>query len=78
MTMKDIYGMAKACKRICVDEQDEPSSCVEISMRIDKVSLENIDRELFEMANGTTKGFKHKEIVTVMVNGIRFTLMEDE
>lgn len=78
MTMRDLYSIAKTCKRICVNEQDNPCSDIEISMRIEKGNLENIDKELFEMTNGTTKGFKHKEVVTVMVNGIKFTLMEGE
>lgn len=77
MTLDELYDFSTAIAEAEKQVFNEIPSDIEISLSLNKEDLSYIDKRLYEETYGNLKGFKHTNIVTATINGIKFKLIEE-
>ena len=77
MTLDELYDFSAAIAEVEKQIFSESPLGIEISLSLNKEDLNNIDKRLYEETYGKLKGFKHTNVVTATINGIKFKLVEE-
>lgn len=77
MTLDELYDFSAAIADVKAQIFGESQLGIEITLSLNKDNLGDIDKKLYEETHGELNGFKHTNIVTATINGIKFNLMEE-
>ena len=77
MTLDELYDFSAVISGAEKQIFNEIPSDIEISLSLNKEDLNHIDKRLYEETYGNLKRFKHTNIVTATINGVKFNLIEE-